>query len=343
MRVLIDMGHPGHVHFFRHAIGKLQAGGHEVCVSVQPKEVTAELLKAFGIDYQVVESPKLPPLLRPLKVLGRDLKLYGLGKRFQPDVLTAIAGSWAAHAGFLLRKPVVCWDDTEHHKWGHRSAWPFASAIYSPDCYTLPKVEKQVFYEGTHDLAYLHPKYFRPDAQVVRDVGLDPEQPYCVVRLVSWQAVHDIGEHGFNERRMLEFMRALEPHARPLITSEKALPKELQPYQLKIPPQQIHHVMAFARLCVGEGGTMMTESAVLGTPAVLVNTLPAGVFDEFKRHGMLEQTADTDEALRLCLRSLQDANAKAACLERRDAYLRDRIDVTDLIVETLETYARRGR
>lgn len=343
MRIMIDMGHPGHVHFFRHAIVKLQARGHDICVAVQPKEVTTTLLSAFGIDHERVESPRLPPLLRPLKVLSRDLKLYALGRRFRPDVVTAIAGSWAAHAGFLLRKPVVCWDDTEHHRWGHRAAWPFATAIYSPDCYTLPKIEKQVFYRGTHDLAYLHPNYFTPNAQVVRDVGLDPAEPYCIVRLVSWQAVHDIGEHGFRERGMLEFLRALEPYARPLVTSEKSLSPELQPYQLNIPPHQIHHVMAFARLCVGEGGTMMTESAVLGTPAVLVNTLPAGVFEEFKRHGMLEQTADTDEALRLCLRSLTDPTAKKRCLERRDNYLRDRIDVTELIVDTLETFARRGR
>ncbi len=343
MRVLIDMGHPGHVHFFRQAMLKLQAKGHDVLVSVQPKEVTLDLLQAFDMPYEIVKSPQLPPLLRPLKVAGRDLKLYRLCRRFKPDVITAIAGSWAAQTAFLLRKPAVVWDDTEHHKWGHRAAWPFATAIYSPDCYTLPKVEKQVFYKGTHDLSYLHPKYFTPNPQVVRDVGLDPQERYCIVRLVSWQAVHDIGEHGFNERKMVEFMQALEPHARPLLTSEKPLPPELEKYRLRIPPQQIHHVMAFARLCVGEGGTMMTESAVLATPAVLVNTLGAGVFDEFKRHGLLQQTTDTDQALRWCLESLADPRAKDVARERRDRYLTDRIDVTELIVDTLEEYARRGR
>lgn len=343
MRVLIDMGHPGHVHFFRQAMLKLQAKGHQVLVSVQPKEVTVDLLRAFEMKYEVVDSPKLPPLLRPLKVAARDSRLYRLGRRFKPDVVTAIAGSWAAQTAFLLRKPCVVWDDTEHHKWGHRAAWPFATSIYSPDCYTLPKVAKQVLYKGTHDLAYLHPKYFTPSREVVRQVGLDPDEPYCIVRLVSWQAVHDIGEHGFSERKMVEFMQALEPHARPLITSEKPLPPELSKYQLRIPPHQIHHVMAFARLCVGEGGTMMTESAVLGTPAVLVNTLPAGVFDEFKRHGLLDQTADTDEALRLCLKWLKDPEAKARCVAARDRYLEDRIDVTELIVDVLEAHARRGR
>lgn len=343
MRILIDMGHPGHVHFFRHAIRELERRGHDVLVSVQPKEVTLDLLRAYGIAHEIVTSPRLPPALRPLKLVGRDLRLYRLGRRFAPDVLTAIAGSWAAQTAFLLRKPAVVWDDTEHHKWGHRAAWPFATAIYSPDCYTLPPVKKQVLYAGTHDLAYLHPKYFTPDPDVVRAVGLDPEQPYCVVRLVSWQAVHDIGQHGFDERKMVEFMRALEPYARPLLTSEKALPPELEKYRLRIPPEHIHHVMAFARLCVGEGGTMMTESAVLGTPAVLVNTLRAGVFEEFGRFGLLQQTSDTDQALALCLRLLQEPDVKGRCIAARDRYLADRIDVTALIVETLERYAAMGR
>lgn len=343
MRILIDMGHPGHVHFFRHAIRELEARGHDVLVSVQPKEVTVDLLKAFGIQHELVPSPALPPALRPLKLVGRDLRLYRLGRRFQPDVVTAIAGAWAAQTAFLLRKPAVVWDDTEHHKWGHRAAWPFATAIYSPDCYTLPRVKKQVLYAGTHDLAYLHPKYFTPDPDVVRALGLEPQQPYCIVRLVSWQAVHDIGQHGFDARRMVAFMQALEAHARPLLTSEKALPPELEKYRLKIPPEQIHHLVAFARLCVGEGGTMATESAALGTPAVLVNTLRAGVFEEFERFGLLQQTTSTDEALRMCLALLENPRTKARTAEARDRYLEGRIDVTALIVDVLEQYARRGR
>jgi predicted glycosyltransferase len=343
MRVMIDMAHPGHVHFFRHAISELQARGDEVLVTALPKEITLDLLHGFGIAHEVVSSRALPPLLRPLKVADRDLKLVKLGLGFKPDVVTAIGGVWAAHAAFLLRKPAVVWDDTEHHKWGHRATWPFASAIYSPDCYSLPKAHKQTLYAGTHDLAYLAPQYFAPDAEIVRGLGIDPDKPFCIVRLVSWQAVHDIGHSGFSAQKLLSFLQALERHARPLITSEKPLAPELEPYQLKIPPHQIHHVMAFARLCVGEGGTMATEAAVLGTPAVLVTTLQAGVFEEFKRHGLLQQTADTDEALRLCLGYLEDSESKARAREQRDAYLSSRVDVTQLIVDTLRLYAARGR
>src|SRR3954453_17673070 len=109
MRVLIDMAHPGHVHFFHYAIAELERRGHQVLVTALPKEITLDLLRGFGIPHEVANSRQLPALLRPFKVADRDLKLFRFGRRFRPDVVTAIGGVWAAHAAFLLRRPAVVW------------------------------------------------------------------------------------------------------------------------------------------------------------------------------------------------------------------------------------------
>lgn len=343
MRILIDIGHPAHVHFFRHAICQLRQRGHEVRVTVQLKEVMRKLLEAFDIPHQMVESANLPPWLRPLRVMTRDLRLYKACRNFRPDVVTAIGGTWAAHAAFLQGCPSVIWDDTEHHKWGHRACWPFATKIYSPDCYLLPKIGKQQLYAGVHELAYLHPNRFAPDVKVVREVGLNPNQPYCIVRFVGWQAVHDIGQQGFNEQKIVQFMQKLEGYAQPLITSEKPLSPELKKYQLKIPPHQIHHVMAFARLCVGEGATLLSESGILGVPGVYLSTIRLGYLDFLEQYGLLKQTTDTDEALQMCLDWLKDPQAKEKCARAREEFLKDRIDVTDFIVETLEKHGSKSK
>lgn len=52
MRVLVDIGHPGHVHFYKHAIWELQARGHEVLVSAREKDVTRALLDHYGFPYR---------------------------------------------------------------------------------------------------------------------------------------------------------------------------------------------------------------------------------------------------------------------------------------------------
>ena len=47
MKILIDIGHPGHVHFFKHAVWELQKRGHEVFFSAREKDVTLLLLEHY--------------------------------------------------------------------------------------------------------------------------------------------------------------------------------------------------------------------------------------------------------------------------------------------------------
>ena len=57
MNILVDMVHPAHVHFFRHAIGELQQRGHNVAVTARAKkDITIELLEGFVISYTTVST-----------------------------------------------------------------------------------------------------------------------------------------------------------------------------------------------------------------------------------------------------------------------------------------------
>ncbi len=339
MRILIEVTHPAHVHFFRNAIIEFQKRGHTVAVTARGTSITVQLLKNFRIPYTELNARGSARVLSVERMLVRDFLLWKFCRNFKPDILTSIGGAFAAHVGALSGKPVVVWDDTEHYKIAHKITWPFATAIYSPDCYLDPPVKKQHFYPGCHELAYLHPKRFTPDVEVVKGLGIDPEEKYGIIRLVGWGAQHDIGQHGFDKDKKLEFVKAIAQYARPYITSEKALPPELNPYTLKIPVQQIHHVMAFASLCVGEGATMASESAVLGVPAVYINTLKLGYINMLEKYGLIKQTTDTQKALRQSLDWLSDPETKEKCRVAREKFLAEKIDVTGYIVETIEQVA----
>ena len=271
-----------------------------------------------------------------VEMLVRDVKLLAICRRFRPDVLTAISGAFAAQAGWLARRPVIVWDDTEHQKFAHLVTYPFATAVFSPDCYRKRFGPKHHLYPGCHELAYLHPRRFTADAAVARAAGVDPDGRYCLIRLISWGAHHDVGQHGIDVDKRVSFVRRIARHARPYITAEGPLPAELEPYRLRIPVSRIHHVLAFALLYVGEGATMASEAALLGTPAVYTNTLGAGTIDMFSRYGLVWQVTDTDEALDRSEALLTDSAAKRRAQEARQRVLADKIDVTRLIVETLE-------
>ena len=56
-------------------------------------------------------------------------------------------------------------------------------------------------------------------------------------------------------------------------------------------------MLAFAGLYVGEGATMASEAAVLGTPAVYVNTLTMGYVQDEERYGLLHHFTNGRAAL----------------------------------------------
>lgn len=340
MNILVDIIHPAHVHFFKNAIAIWQKKGHKVAVTARKKDVTIELLKGLGIEYKVLSTAGKGRSGLLAELITRDIKLWNFCRSFRPDVLTGISGVFISHVGKLLGKPSVVWDDTEHQKQAHLITWPFATQIQSPDCYLKPAIKKQNLYAGFHELAYMHPNYFTPDKAIVRSLGIDPDSKYCLIRMVSWQAHHDVGQHGFDSRKMLDFIEQISKYATPYLSVEGNCPEYLKKYQLSIPVHMIHHVMAFACLFVGEGATMASESAVLAVPAVYINTLRLGYINMLENYGLLKQTTRTEQALQFCTEFLSNPNTKNNCLAARQKMLSEKIDVTAFIVDTIEKFQK---
>ena len=49
MRILFDLGHPAHVHYFKNLIKLLKKNGNQVLIVAREKDVTHSLLKYYGI------------------------------------------------------------------------------------------------------------------------------------------------------------------------------------------------------------------------------------------------------------------------------------------------------
>lgn len=343
MKVLIDMVHPADVHFFRHAIALLQARGHEVAITARArKDVLLTLLDGVGLPYTVVSTMGRGLWGLGRELLIRDARLWSFCRRFRPDVLTGVSGMSAAQVGWLLRKPSVVWDDTEHQKLTHRITVPFATEYQCPRCYEKQLGPKQRFYNGFQELAYLRPEYFQPQPERVRELGIDPDRPYVIIRLVSWGAHHDLGQHGLSAERQEAFVKEIARYATPYITAEGTLPESLLPYQLRIPVEAIHHVLAFARLCIAEGATVASEACVLGVPAIYANTLGLGYINLLEQQGLLFQLLDMDEALERAVSILRGDTPLEPFQQARQRLLDETVDVTGHIVETLERVAGGG-
>ena len=206
-------------------------------------------------------------------------------------------------------------------------AGPVIQCFVAPDpCDAGPVENRIAHYPGYHELAYLHPNHFTPDPKIVEAYGIDTSKPYFVMRFASLNAHHDSGIKGINTeiaQRLIDILEnsgsacslsdQLVPQTptdpsqlvplstnspttnatsgnkpRIYITSERPLEPQFEKYRIKINPLDMHHVMAFASLYIGDSQTMAAEAGVLGVPFVRFN-------DFVGRIGYLRELEDVYE------------------------------------------------
>lgn len=338
MRILIDILHPAHVHFFRNFHSEMESRGHELCITARSKEFSVELLRGYGLAYRVISSQRAGPLGLAGELAGRTLRLLGVMREFRPDVLTGIMGPSIALAGRAGRVPAVVFYDTEFARQSNWFVYPLAHSVCTPDCYRGRVRGRHVTYPGYHELAYLHPARFHPDPDRLSGFGVRREEPYFVVRFVSWQAVHDRREVGLGLDQKREIVARLERHGRVLLSSEGPLPPDLADRMMAGPIEDVHHLLAFARMAVGESATMASEAAVLGVPAVFIAKTGRGYTDEQEeRYGLVRHFTEDryGEALAAIDEILCGYSAEALA-EARRRLLDDKIDVTSWMVRYFE-------
>ena len=337
MTILIDILHPAHVHFFRTLIGRLQGRGFRVIVTARSKEMSLALLDRYGIPSIPVSAQK-SGLGLVVEMLVRTLRIIGICRREKPVLLAGIMGPSIAVAGRVLGIPSWIFYDTENAWITNWFAYPLASRVYTPACYLGNERPNQIRYQGYHELAYLHPAVFTPDPGVLARYNIDPARPYSVVRFVGWQASHDLGEKGLSGTDKLALVHALARYGTVYITSESPLPPALQPYCLPVSIEDIHHLLAHARLFLGESATMASEAAVLGVPAIFISDTSRGyTLEQEKDYQLVFNLArsQTPKALQLVDYLLGNPEAGPKYARKRRDLLAEKIDVTAYLLEQI--------
>jgi len=348
MRVLFDMGHPAHVHFFKNIINNLKRDGHEVKITARNKEVTLALLKAYDLEYENRGEIYTGMLNKAMGMIKIDLKLLQIARKFKPDILIGVHNPYIAHVGAILRKPVIIFTDTENVKVASLLTFPFAQTILTPMHFRDPvDPEKHVKIKGLKETAYLHPNYFSPDPHVLEELGLHQEEKFIVMRFISWGASHDTALSGINKGSEKELIRKLSSYGKIFITSEKPLDGDLEQYRLQVPPEKMHSLLSYAGLYIGEGGTMAVEAGILGTPAIHIESdstgratgESCGNFRELRdKYGLIFFYPTEGMALQKALEILKNPDSKKEWQEKQKKIWSDMIDVTTWLTDFIERY-----
>jgi predicted glycosyltransferase len=339
MKILIDIGHPGHVHLFKNFTKIMQAKGHQFLFTCRQKEFEIELLKAEDFNFKSFGKKFNTTLGKVFGLLKFGVLEFFYGLRFKPDLLMSHGSPYAAQASFFLRKPHISFEDTGNMEQVNLYL-PFTDCVLTSNAFHKELGEKQIRYAGYHELAYLHPNNFRPDEAVFKYLKIDSSEKFVLLRFVSWNASHDVNQSGLNLNEKREIIRFLEKTHTVFISAEGDLTAEFEKYRIQIPPEEMHHVLAFADMFIGEGATMASECAVLGTPALYINSIMAGTIDEQVYYGLLFNYKNGVQVLEKIKELLADSEIKETFQNRRKQLLDDKIDVTAFMVWFIENYPK---
>jgi uncharacterized protein len=342
MNILFSTGHPAQIHNFKLVKQELEQKGHRVFWLATGKDISKYLLQHYCIDYILIKKPGKSFFSKAQVLLFNTIKCLNFIRKNKIDVIVSRVSPYLSLAGFLLRKPHFALADTESSGIYNKAfAW-FVSTIITAQSFQKTLRRDQVRFNGNIELFYLHPNRFEPDEGIFDLLGVEKDEPYVIMRFVSWDAYHDKGLSGFTDGNKIKAVKEFSRYARVFISAEKKLPSELEPYKIKIPPEKMHDALAFASLFFGESATMASESAVLGTPAIYMDKIGRGYTDEEEKHGLVfnfkDPAYDQERAIARGAKLLADPGGKEAMRENRRIFLENKIDPTTFLVWFIEYY-----
>jgi predicted glycosyltransferase len=340
---LFELGHPKHYHMFKVLMNHYQSKEIDIVVVARNKDVLLKLLDADKVKYFIL-GPHKDGMFNKLMItpylLVNYLKLL-LAKK--PKLIFSKASPYASTLSKLVGSKHIIFPDSDGFK-SNDLLMKFATIVVTPKNYKNNYGEKHKRISDFFENLYLHPDVFVPDRNKLKKYSIDPDSKYAIVRLVGWGAHHDSFEKGFGFKQRETLVETLSRYARVYVTSEKELTKELKKYKLHIDPEDIHHVLYYASLYIGDSQTMATEASLLGVPAVRVNSFVGdNDMTNFKllenRYQLLLNYSNTNinDAIDKSIELLSDYSTKQQWKAKRKKYYQENKNIFKEIIEIIDT------
>lgn len=343
MRVLFELSHPKHYYQYRFLIRHFLENNQAVKVFARDKDVLLKILAEEKVPF-IIPAAHAKTLLGKFLVIPRFLWSYLKEiKRFKPGVIISKASPYAVLMKPFFKGKVVITPDSEVVKITNKFVAPRSDMIITPANFTLNYGKKHKRVNGFFEECYLSPASFLPDASILRKYNIDFQVPFFIVRFISWNANHDVGQYGFNSEEQKKLVNLLQKHGKVYISAErKNIPSDLEPYLLKIEARDIHHVLYHASAYIGDSQTMATEAALLGTPSFRYNSFVGkNDMSNFilleEKYGLLKNFNKFNDLCTSIEETLTNKNAKVAHQQKREVYFANKDDINLQILSIIKS------
>ena len=345
MKISIFLGHPAHFYVLKNLAISLQNNNHSVFFVIKQKDILEVLLKNAGFSYIIIRAKERTAKTKLgliFSLLKMDLKMFFHLIKEKPNILI---GTYVALLVKLTKTKFISVneDDAAVVPLYAKLSYPTANAILNPYVCNSGKWDKKAIkYNSYQELAYLHPNHFTPDKQVVEKY-FSAEKPYFIIRFAKLNAHHDNGIQGINAEIAQKIIDILKPYGDIYITSERELEPQFEQYRIKINPLDMHNVMAFAQIYIGDSQTMAAEAGVLGVPFVRFNDFVGRIgylreLEEVYNLGFGIKTNEVEKLYSVVNELITMSNRKEIFQQRRQKMLSEKIDYAKFLTWFVATY-----
>ncbi|MCK5028273.1 MAG: DUF354 domain-containing protein [Bacteroidales bacterium] len=292
MNILIDVGHPAHIHFFNPIIKRLEQDGHTYFLCIREKDCSVQIATSYNLNYTSKGKGSYSLIFKPFYLIRAIRKIYKTAKSFNPDIFLSFASPYAGIVASFMHKPHITFDDTESDpilQWIYKR---YSSKIITPKCFQKDFGKKHLRVNSYKELSYLNFQQFQENADYKND------QDYILVRIVNHGNMHDVFGKKWDYKTKMQFIKNISEKYPVLISSEVALPKNLEKFRFNLSEDKFLQVLAHAKLLVGESATVAMESALLGIPSLFIDYNTRGYITEVEKdYNLIKHIIPSEEGL----------------------------------------------
>lgn len=340
MRILIDIGHPAHVNFFKNAISILRNNGHDIFITAIRRGKLPNIIKSEFSGIPVKFNGKYRGTKWSILFEANILRFFEqlkfvYGKKIE---IAVSCGSFTTGAifKFVLRKPNIQFDDDPERKNNVLLERMTSTELVFPPIVEINTKVKTM--NALKEWAYLSPKYFTPAIKELSNYNLRP-QGYIFIREVSTGSLNYANQQS---NMIATFARDLPHNYHVLLSLEDKSTINQYPSNwilLKEPLNDIHSLIYFSKLLISSGDSMAREGAVLGVPSIYCGIREMAANKVMIDKGMLFHK-NVEEVPGFVERIISNEIKIEEQDKFREKLENEWVDVTEFIIKTVKKYQK---
>jgi predicted glycosyltransferase len=320
--IWFDIVTPKAALFFSPIIKKFDSQGERVLITTRKSEgyeEIVELLDMLNIPYEVIGGFGGGTLNGKLHAsIERMYQMTKLLDKYNPDIMVSICSVDANRVAYGLGIPIVNFYDIplSDYKYDFKKALPQArltlplstvalKPFVVPDeiFYRFALEKDQVYtYDFIDPLIWLYD--FKPDINYVKDVMKIPlDKPIIVVREEEFKASYVMKKYSLLYDGLLELKDKIDATFVIIPRYEAEPLKELFDFAIILEKKyKIQHLLAYASLFIGGGGTINLEATYFGTPVISTRSFISHYDKYVVDVGLMKWVNDKDSLVNTALK-----------------------------------------